>query len=298
MNVSITRYGPVATGHVPTHPDLALALRLADAVDAVTLPRFRAADLRIERKADRTPVTDADTAAEDMLRTLLAHERPDDGVFGEERGGQIADSGRTWVLDPIDGTKNFSRGLPMWASLIGLCVDGRPVVGVVSAPAFGRRWWAATGQGAWLSEAGGPSRRLAVSGVGELAEAYVSTTDVRHWQLLNDRRRWLRLADASWESRSFGDFWMHMLVAEGCVDVAAEVNVKPWDLAALAPIVVEAGGRFTDFAGTDTISGGSALSTNGLLHDAALVHVRPWTRVNARAGLIHAYTQNEAQGAS
>ena len=289
---------PSAEVHGPTDPDLALALRLADAADAVTLPRFRAADLRVERKADRTPVTDADTAAEDALRTLLACERPRDGVFGEERGGRIAGSGRTWVIDPIDGTKNFSRGLPMWASLIGLCVDGRPVAGVVSAPALGRRWWAATGQGAWLSEAGGPPRRLAVSGVGELAEAYVSTTDVRHWELLADRRRWLRLADASWESRSFGDFWMHMLVAEGCIDVAAEVNVKPWDLAALAPIVVEAGGRFTDFAGTDTISGGSALSTNGRLHDVALVHVRPWTRVNARAELLPAYVQKEEAGKS
>jgi histidinol-phosphatase len=250
--------------------DLALALRLADTADAITLDRFRAADLQVTRKPDRTPVTDADIATEDALRAVLGHERPRDVLLGEERGGEVAGNGRGWVLDPIDGTKNFSRGVPAWATLVALTVHGRAVVGVASAPALGRRWWGAVGRGAWASEGGGPPRRLTVSGVTDLADAYLSTTDFRLFTHEGELDRWLALADACWEARAFGDFWQHVLVAEGVIDVAVDRSASAWDLAALAPIVAEAGGRLTDLGGDDTHDGGSALTTNGRLHAAAL----------------------------
>ncbi len=243
--------------------DLALALALADAADAVTLPRFLAADLRVTRKPDRTPVTDADTAAEDALRALIAAERPGDAVLGEEGGGAVG-AGRGWVLDPVDGTKNFSRGLPVWATLIALTVDDVPRVGVVSAPALGRRWWAARGAGAWCADARGP-RRIAVSGVADLADAYASTTDARGLG-----ERWARLGAAVWETRAFGDFWQYCLLAEGALDVAVDPAANPWDLAAVVPIVEEAGGALTDLRGAPGFRGGDGLATNGLLHAAAL----------------------------
>jgi histidinol-phosphatase len=254
---------------VGVNSDLALALRLADAADAVTLPRFRAADLRVSTKPDRSPVTDADTAAEEALRALIDAERPGDAVLGEEGGGAVTDVGRLWVLDPIDGTKNFSRGMAVWATLIALTVDGVATVGVVSAPALGRRWWGAVGEGAWTSDAPrAEPRRITVSAVAALGDAYLSTTDLREFR---DRRdRWLALCDAVWETRAFGDFWQHVLVAEGVLDVAVDPVANPWDLAALAPVVAEAGGRLTDLTGVDTWAGGNALTTNGALHDAAL----------------------------
>ena len=256
-------------------PDLDLALRLADAADVITLERFRSADLRVTAKPDRTPVTDADTAAEDALRSLIGRERPDDAVLGEERGGAVPTGGRGWVLDPIDGTKNFSRGLPVWASLIALTVQGRAVVGVASAPALGRRWWAADGLGAWTRDApDAPPRRIAVSGVTDLADAYVSTTDVRTFARRGTLDGYQALLGACWESRAFGDFWQHCLVAEGAVDLAVEAAANPWDLAALVPIVSEAGGRLTDLAGAPTFSGGNALTSNGALHEAALARLR------------------------
>jgi histidinol-phosphatase len=250
--------------------DLALALRLADTADAITLARFRAADLRVTRKPDRTPVTDADTATEDALRAMLGAERAGDAVLGEERGGEVSENGRGWVLDPIDGTKNFSRGMVPWATLIALTAHGRAVVGVASAPALGRRWWGAAGLGAWVSEAGGPPRRISVSGVADLADAYLSTTDFRTFSAHGELPHWLALADACWEARALGDFWQHVLVAEGVIDLAVDREAGVWDLAALAPIVVEAGGRLTDLTGADTHAGGSALTTNGAVHDAAL----------------------------
>ncbi|MGE3285571.1 MAG: histidinol-phosphatase [Pseudonocardia sp.] len=254
-------------------PDLTLALRLADAADAITLERFRAADLLVTRKPDRTPVTDADTAAEDVLREILAAERPGDDVLGEERGGPSgAAAGRCWVLDPIDGTKNFSRGMPVWASLVALTVDGTPVVGVVSAPALGRRWWAAVGSGAWTSDLGGGARRIAVSGVADLGDAYLTTTDMT---IFGDRLdTYLSLAAACWETRAFGDFWQYCLVAEGAVDIAVDGAANPWDLAAVVTIVREAGGRLTDLTGAETWAGGDGLATNGLVHEAALAHLR------------------------
>ena len=266
--------GPGLPDGLDLADDLDLALQLADTADAITHDRFRAADLQVTRKPDRTPVTDADTATEDALRAVLGHERPDDAVLGEERGGELAENGRGWVLDPIDGTKNFSRGVPVWATLIALTVHGRAAVGVVSAPALGRRWWAASGRGAWASEGGGPARRISVSGVADLADAYLSTTDFRLFTREGELDRWLALADACWETRALGDFWQHILVAEGVIDLAVDRSASAWDLAAPAAIVVEAGGRLTDLTGADTHDGGSALTSNGLIHAAALDTLR------------------------
>lgn len=241
--------------------DLAVALRLADAADEITMARFLAADLVVDRKPDRSPVTDADTAVEDTMREILTELRPDDDIMGEERGGTVGD-GRTWVVDPIDGTKNFLRGNPVWATLIALVDGGVPVVGVVSAPAFPRRWHASAGGGAWCGD-----RQLRVSGVAALDDAYVSTTDARCWE---PRDRYQALADACWETRAFGDFWQHVLVAEGALDLAAEPIANAWDLAAVQVLVTEAGGRFTDLRGEPRFDGGDGLASNGLLHDAAL----------------------------
>ncbi|NMO90809.1 inositol monophosphatase family protein [Actinomycetospora sp. TBRC 11914] len=251
--------------------DLDLARRIADAADAVTHGRFRASDLRVDRKPDRTPVTDADVACEDEVRRLLAAERPDDAVLGEERGGDTT-ARRHWIVDPIDGTKNYSRGVPVFATLLALVADGEPVVGVVSAPALGRRWWAARGLGAFTSDVarGIDAAPIGVSAVAELGDAYVSTTDLDYWREIGSQDRWLALTRATWESRAFGDFFHHVLVAEGLLDAAVEPGASAWDLAAPAVVVREAGGRLTDFAGTERIDGGDALSTNGRLHDAVL----------------------------
>jgi len=250
--------------------DLALALELADAADALTLDRFGALDLHIETKPDLTPVTDADKSAEELLRSSLTASRVGDSIFGEEFGGTPAFSGRQWVLDPIDGTKNFVRGVPVWCTLIALLVDGSPVVGVVSAPALGRRWWAGAGEGAFASF-GGAKRRISVSGVNDLASASLSFSDLTGW---GDRRsRFIDLTDEVWRVRAYGDFWSHCLVAEGAVDIAAEPDLKPWDLAPIDILVREAGGSFTNFGGKPGPHGVSALSTNGLLHEAVLARL-------------------------
>jgi histidinol-phosphatase len=251
--------------------DLDLALRIAEAADAVTHGRFRASDLKVDRKPDRTPVTDADVACEDEVRRILAAERPDDTVLGEERGGEPGGE-RHWIVDPIDGTKNYSRGVPVFATLLALVSGGEPVVGVVSAPALGRRWWAARGSGAFTSDVGRgiASAPIGVSAVSDLADAYVSTTDLEYWREIGTQEQWLALTRATWESRAFGDFFHHMLVAEGLFDVVAEPGASAWDLAAPAVVVREAGGRLTDFSGSGRIDGGDAITTNGLLHDAVL----------------------------
>ncbi|MGH4016882.1 MAG: histidinol-phosphatase [Pseudonocardiaceae bacterium] len=257
-------------------PDLALALALADIADAITLDRAGAHDLRAEHKPDRTPVTDADIAVEDAVRAMLAVRRPQDSVLGEERGGpgEGDRAARVWVLDPIDGTKNFLRGLPIWATLIALVQDGTPVVGVVSAPALRRRWWAAAGLGAQTRDMDGCARAITVSGVSELADAYVSTTHLGSWVEHHSREAYLALVDACWENRAFGDFWQHCLVAEGVIDLAAEPIVGPWDVAAVQVLVEQAGGRCTDLAGVARYDGGTALSSNGLLHEPALALLR------------------------
>ncbi len=250
--------------------DLDLALTLADRADAITTDRFGALDLRIDHKPDLTPVTDADEAVEADLREVLARQRPGDAIFGEEHGGQPVRTGRQWVIDPIDGTKNFVRGVPLWASLIALLEDGVPTVGVVSAPALNRRWWAGLGLGAHAAVGGGPPRRLSVSAVGELGSASLSFSSLSGWAERGLRERFIGLTDAVWRVRAFGDFYSYCLVAEGAVDIAAEPEVKLWDLAPLDLIVREAGGTFTDLDVVAGPHGGSAVATNGLLHAAVL----------------------------
>jgi histidinol-phosphatase len=247
--------------------DLDLALALADAADTVTLGRFGAADLVVDTKPDLTPVSDADRAVEESMRARLADARPGDAVWGEEFG-RSGDSPRRWVLDPIDGTKNFVRGVPVWATLIGLLDGDDPVLGVVSAPALARRWWASHGCGAWTSALGGEPRRLAVSRVASLADASLSYASLGAWWA--SRERFVALTEQVWRTRAYGDFWSYMLVAEGAVDVAAEPELALWDMAALAPIVVEAGGRFTGLNGVDGVLQGDAAASNGLLHEALL----------------------------
>lgn len=234
-------------------PDLELALRLAEAANGISLGRFRARDLVVETKADATPVTDADRAVEAEIRRILAAERPDDGVLGEEEGSADTGAARRWIVDPIDGTRNFSRGIPVWATLIALEEDGVVRLGVVSAPALHRRWWAERGSGAHVD-----GDRIRVSAVRRVEDA-VLTFALEH--------PLPGLAAEAWHSRGYGDFWGHMLVAEGAVDGCIDaIGVSPWDLAAVQPIVEEAGGTFTDFAGERRVDGGSALSSNGHLH--------------------------------
>ncbi|WP_375484316.1 histidinol-phosphatase [uncultured Mycobacterium sp.] len=257
-----------------TDDDLAVALTLADRADTVTLARFGALDLQVDTKPDLTPVTDVDRAVESELREALQRERPDDSVLGEEFGGATAFSGRQWIIDPIDGTKNFVRGVPVWATLIALLDDGVPSVGVVSAPALRRRWWAARGAGAFAAADGSPSRRLSVSSVAELGSASLSFSSLSGWAQLGLRERFLALTDAVWRVRAYGDFWSYCLVAEGAVDVAAEPEVSVWDLAPLDILVREAGGAFTSLDGSAGPHGGSAVATNGLLHDEVLNRLR------------------------
>jgi histidinol-phosphatase len=266
--------------------DLRLAHELADLADTLTMSRFLAEDLVVESKPDLTPVTDADRLVEREVRERIAAERPADAVLGEEYGA-TGDSTRRWVLDPIDGTKNFVRGVPVWATLIALQLDETTVVGAVSAPALGRRWWAARGSGAWTTALGGPPRRCRVSGVADLADASLAYSSPEGWSARGVLPRFLDLLDTAWRSRGYGDFWSHMLVAEGSVDASFEAELSLWDLAALQVIVTEAGGRFSDLSGVDRVDGGSVVCSNGLLHDhviAALAPVAPSGEDAVQAG--------------
>jgi histidinol-phosphatase len=253
--------------------DLALAFRLADAADSVSLERFRAIDLVVETKPDLTPVSDADRAVEARLREVLQRERRDDPILGEEYGGQDIDrSGRYWVLDPIDGTKNYVRGVPVWATLIALAVGEDVVVGVVSAPALGMRWWASKGNGAWTGHSLSGGRRLSVSAVATLEDASVSFSELDDpaWATTGTQAGFRELVERSWRSRAYGDFWSHLLVAEGAVDIAVEPQLSIWDIAALVPVVTEAGGEITGIDGRPAIRSDSAVSTNRRLHAAVL----------------------------
>jgi histidinol-phosphatase len=235
--------------------DLELALRLAAAADEISLPRFRTG-IAFETKADLTPVTEADRAVESELRRILDEERPGDAILGEEEGTTGAGS-RRWIVDPIDGTRNYARGVPVWATLIALEEAGSVRLGVASAPALGRRWWAERGEGAFAD-----GDRLGVSSVARVEDAVLS---FGHGVSAPG------LAARSWHARGFGDFWAHMLVAEGAVDGAIDaIGVSEWDLAAIQVIVEEAGGRFSDFGGVSRIDGGAAVTSNGLLHDELL----------------------------
>ena len=239
--------------------DLAFAHRLADAADALTLPRFRALDLRVETKPDLTPVSEADRAAEEAIRDLVARERPGEGVYGEEFGDDGARS--RWIVDPIDGTRNYVRGVPVWGTLLALERDGLVDAAVVSAPALGRRWWAARGEGAWA----GDGERLQVSAVSRIEDAVISTTTETAMP-----PGWRELAARAWTPRGFGDFWQHCLVAEGSVELATDPVLALWDYAAVQLIVEEAGGRCTTFAGGPPAPGESLLSANAALHAEAV----------------------------
>jgi histidinol-phosphatase len=254
--------------------DLRLAHVLADAVERVTMSRFRAADLVVEAKPDLTPVTDADRAAEELVRSQLKRTRPRDAVEGEEFD-TTGHGPRRWVIDPIDGTKNFVRGVPVWATLIGLVDNGRPVLGLVAAPALQRRWWAAVGSGAWTGRSITSAKRISVSKVSELSDASLSYSSLSGWGDLDRLDEFMGLMDECWRTRAYGDFWSYMLVAEGAVDVATEPELAVHDMAALVAIVEEAGGRFTGLDGKEGCWSGNALATNGLLHETVLERLRP-----------------------
>ena len=243
--------------------DLRLALALADAADDITIRHFQSATLSVRTKDDHTPVSEADEAVERMIRETLARERPDDGIVGEEFG--TVTRARNWIIDPIDATKNYVRGIPIFATLIALENE----VGVVSAPALGRRWWASRGDGAFCN--GAP---IHVSAVGDLGAAQIGYDDVLGFEQHGLGDRFLNLMRRCGRARGFGDFWTHMLVAEGAIEIAVEPQIAPWDVAAVQVIVEEAGGRFTSLAGEARADGGSALSTNGVLHDAVLGALR------------------------
>jgi len=247
--------------------DLVLALALADAADAVTVPKFRALDLHVETKPDLTPVTEADQATERTIRALLAEHRPADTIVGEEYGGELT-GGRQWVIDPIDSTRNYVRGVPVWGTLIALVEDDQVVVGVISAPMLARRWWASRGGGAWLQALQDAPLRLQASGLREITDSSISFSDAQGWGRY--RPGLDRLLQATLRQRALGDFWSHCLVAEGAVDIAAEPELSMWDVAALIPVVEEAGGRITALDGSSALTGGSAVTTNGLLHEEVL----------------------------
>jgi histidinol-phosphatase len=258
--------------------DLKLALQLADCADEISRERFQAIDLHVETKPDLTPVSDADKAIESEIRAILAKRRPSDEIVGEEFGSGKK-TGRYWVIDPIDGTKNFVRGVPVWATLIALMEGEEVLVGVVSAPALFRRWYASKGSGAYLSVNSGGAQKLKVSSVAQISDASLSISTFASPNTGNRNDGWgalhhglLSLAEKVWRTRGYGDFWSHLLVAEGAVDCALEPRLALWDMAPLALIVSEAGGRFSDFRGVDGPNGSNGVSTNGLLHDAVLAH--------------------------
>jgi histidinol-phosphatase len=249
--------------------DMRLAHVLADQADSISMERFRAQDLKVDTKPDLTPVTDADRAVEEQLRITLSRARTRDAVQGEETGS-TGHSQRRWVVDPIDGTKNFVRGVPVWATLIALVVDDRVVLSVVSAPQLQRRWWASSGNGAWTGRSLLKATRCTVSDVRRLEDASLSYSSLHGWEERDRLEDFMSLMRRCWRTRAYGDFWSYMLLAEGAVDIATEPELHVYDMAALDVIVREAGGRFTSLDGTDGPFGGNALATNGHLHDAAL----------------------------
>jgi histidinol-phosphatase len=255
--------------------DLALARVAVANADLVSLARFRAQDLVVTTKPDRTPVTDADQAVERVIRATLSASRPEDDIFGEEMGTDSntigSRPGRQWIIDPIDGTAGFLRGLPVWGTLVALAIDGVPVVGAISAPALGKRWFGATGLGSWSTTSGSREEvPLQVSEVGAVADATVSYNSIGQWVADGRQESLLALTGRAWRTRALGDFWPYMLVAEGSLDMAGEPDLQPYDMAAIQPIMEGAGGRFSSLDGENSVWTGSALATNGLIHDEVL----------------------------
>jgi histidinol-phosphatase len=253
--------------------DLEFALLLADAADRISLDRFRALDLRVETKPDRTPVTDADRAVEFELRSLISLHRPQDAVIGEEFEN-TASAERNWIIDPIDGTANYLRGVPVWASLIALRVGGVIVLSVVSAPALGRRWWAERGTGAFTKDIDGSVRTCQVSEVREIKDASISFNSIRQWDQAGLLEPLIELTREVWRDRAYGDFLSYMYLAEGLLDMVSEHDLKIYDIAALVPIVEEAGGRFSALDSELNDKTSSVLATNGHLHQ----HFQDWFR--------------------
>lgn len=247
--------------------NLDFALLLADAADEISLSRFRALDLNIETKPDRTPVTDADRAVEAKLRDLIAQHRPDERVIGEEFANS-GDSDRVWIIDPIDGTANYLRGVPIWASLIALRVRDEIVTSVVSAPALGRRWWASKGEGAFTKDVDGSIRQIQVSRIAELENSSISFNSIRQWDNAGLLNPLIELSRKVWRDRAYGDFLSYMYLAEGLLEMVSEHGLQLYDIAALVPIVEEAGGRLTALSGDLTDTSSSVLATNGLLHES------------------------------
>lgn len=257
---------PTAKAAADFTDDLRLAHMMADNADSITMARFKAQDLKISAKPDMSGVTDADVAVEEACRRTLARARPRDAVHGEE----MADTGwgpRRWVIDPIDGTSNFVRGVPVWASLISLMVEDEVVVGVVSAPALGRRWWAAKGAGAFVGKSLPQAARIGVSRVSDIADASLSYSSLHGWVTEGMGQHFVDLMRSVWRSRAYGDFWSYVLVAEGAVDIACEPQLSLHDMAAPSIVVTEAGGSFTSVEGTPGPHGPGAVATNGLLHE-------------------------------
>ena len=265
--------------------ELEFALTLADIADEISLARYRALDLVITTKPDKSPVTDADKSVETAISSAIHGKYPNDGIVGEEFGtsGSRGSRDRYWVIDPIDGTKNFLRGVPTWATLIALVENENVVASVVSSPALYRRWYASVGGGAFVTEgassAGSPGetksvpRKLAVSKVSQISDASMAYSDFQGWGAR--RANFEKLLDGAWRTRGLGDFWSHMLVAEGAVDVAIEPSLALWDMAALDLIVREAGGKFSSLDGVDGPFGPNAISSNGALHSAIVAALNP-----------------------
>jgi histidinol-phosphatase len=249
--------------------DLRLAHLLADDADSISADRFKALDLHVMTKPDLTPVSDADRAVEESIRRTLSRARSRDAITGEEEGSS-GTSARRWIVDPIDGTKNFVRGVPVWATLIALAVEDEVVMSVVSAPQLGRRWWASKDQGSWTGKSLMKATRNQVSDVRRLEDASLAYASLHGWEERGRLDDFMALMRRCWRTRGYGDFWSYMLLAEGAVDIAAEPELELYDMAALVPIVTEAGGLFTSLDGEDGPWGGNALATNGHLHDAAL----------------------------
>jgi histidinol-phosphatase len=249
--------------------DLRLAHLLADDADSITMSRFKALDLHVTSKPDLSPVSDADTAVEEALRRTLGRARPRDAVHGEE-GTDTGWGPRRWVLDPIDGTKNFVRGVPVWATLISLMINDEAVVGVVSAPALGRRWWASKGGGAYVGKSLMNATPCHVSDVAALEDAFLSFASLDGWVDAGQGQEFVDLLRTVWRTRAYGDFWSYMLLAEGGVDIACEPALELYDMAACAVVVTEAGGQFTDLEGRPGPLGPGAYATNGRLHAEVL----------------------------
>jgi histidinol-phosphatase len=249
--------------------ELAFALELADRADAISMKHFRQAALQVESKADHSPVSEADREIERGMRHTIELTRPRHAVVGEEFGQSAGSATLRWIIDPIDGTRKFVRGMPGFATLIALEDGGEIIVGVASAPALRRRWWAGRGLGAFAD-----GRPIHVSQVQTLAEAHVGHGGLEGWVRRGQVQQLGALAAASWGTAGYGDFWIHVLVAEGGLEAAVEAEAAIWDVAPLQVIVEEAGGRFTDLSGARRVTGGAGVSTNGFVHDAVLTLLR------------------------